>query len=265
MNRIASAFDKLRERGGKAFVAYITAGDPSLETTEELLIALDRAGVDILEVGVPFSDPTADGPVIQAASERALASGTTLARVLDAIASVRPRIDRPIVLFGYYNPVFAYGAERFARKAAAAGVDGILVVDLPSEEAGELRRCTDPAGIDFISLITPTTSQERIRLIAAGARGFLYYVSITGVTGTERPRPEDVARDVMRIRALTDIPVVAGFGISTAPQAVEIAAAADGVVIGSALVSCIEEHRGKNAVTAAEFYARRIRAALDGL
>lgn len=187
MRRIEKAFKKLQEKGEKALVVYLTAGDPDMAATEALVLALAAAGVDILEIGVPFSDPTADGPVIQAASRRALESGATLAGILDMIARVRQVSDIPIVLFGYYNPIFIYGNEAFAAKAKAAGVDGILVVDLPPEESGELRTFTDRAGLDFISLIAPTTSDQRVGHIVKKATGFLYNISITGVTGTAMP------------------------------------------------------------------------------
>jgi tryptophan synthase alpha chain len=246
MSMIESKFKELRNKGEKALIVYITAGDPSLDTTEELIIALAEAGADILEVGVPFSDPTADGPVIQAAAQRALKNGTTLKKVLDMVKKARRRTDIPIVLFGYYNPIFNYGGKRFADDANKAGVDGVLVVDLPPEEALELRRYTDPAGIDFISLIAPTTDDYRIRKIASDARGFLYYISVTGVTGTKMPEPADIKRDVGRIRRFSSLPVAVGFGISTPRQAGEIAPLADGVVVGSAFVKLIEENSGQD-------------------
>ena len=242
MGRIAKTFKRLKDQDEKALVVYLTAGDPDLPTTEDLIKALAAAGVDILEIGVPFSDPTADGPIIQAASLRALQNGATLAKILDMIERVRETSEIPIVLFGYYNPVFMYGNEAFARGAKAAGVDGILVVDLPPEEAAELRVYTDRAGIDFISLLAPTTPDQRKRLIAEKAGGFLYYISVTGVTGTAKPNVEDVKRDMTKIRKISNLPVVVGFGISTPDQAAEIAPHADGVVIGSAMVSMIAEN-----------------------
>jgi tryptophan synthase alpha chain len=246
MGRIEKTFKRLKEKDEKALVVYLTAGDPDLPTTEALIRALEAAGVDILEIGVPFSDPTADGPIIQAASRRALQKRATLGKILDMITCVRETSEIPIVLFGYYNPVFIYGNEAFALRASAAGVDGILVVDLPPEEAAELRMYTDQAGIDFISLIAPTTPDQRIRRIAEKAGGFLYYISVTGVTGTAKPRVEDVQRDMMHIRKISTLPVVAGFGISTPAQAAEIAPHADGVVIGSAVVSLIEANAGRD-------------------
>ena len=246
MGRIEKTFNRLKDQDEKALVVYLTAGDPDLLTTEALIKALAAAGVDILEIGVPFSDPTADGPIIQAASRRALQNGATLTKILDMIERVRETSEIPILLFGYYNPVFKYGNEVFARRAKAAGVDGILVVDLPPEEAAELRIHTDRAGIDFISLLAPTTPDQRKRLIAEKAGGFLYYISVTGVTGTAKPNVEDIARDMTKIRKISNLPVVVGFGISTPDQVAEIAPHADGVVIGSAVVSMIEENAGRD-------------------
>lgn len=243
MGRIGGKFESLRAKKEKALIVYLTAGDPSLAVTKELILALDNAGVDILEIGVPFSDPTADGPVIQAASQRALKAGTTLQGVLDLVTDVRQTSSIPIVLFGYYNPFFAYGAKKFAQAAKDAGVDGILVVDLPPEEARELRVYTDVAGIDFISLVAPTTPEKRLRRIAAMAIGFLYYISITGVTGTAAPETEHIKREVSKIRKITKLPLAVGFGISNSRQANEIARFADGVVIGSAVVRLIDENK----------------------
>jgi len=245
MGRIGDKFESLRGNKEKALIVYLTAGDPSLAVTKELILGLEKAGVDILEIGVPFSDPTADGPVIQAASQRALKEGTTLQGVLDLVAAVRMTSQIPIVLFGYYNPVFAYGVKKFAKVAKDAGVDGVLVVDLPPEEAQELRVHTDTAGIDFISLVAPTTPEKRLRQIAAAARGFLYYISITGVTGTAAPRVEDIKREISKIRKITKLPLAVGFGISNSKQAREIADIADGIVIGSAVVRLIDENKSK--------------------
>ena len=243
MGRIGEKFEFLRARNEKALIVYLTAGDPSLAVTKKLILSLEGAGVDILEIGVPFSDPTADGPVIQAASQRALKAGTTLQGVLDLVNDVRKTSQIPIVLFGYYNPIFVYGAKKFAEAAKMAGVDGVLVVDLPPEEARELRIYTDVAGIDFISLIAPTTPEKRLRRIAADATGFLYYISITGVTGTAAPRVEDIKREVSKIRKITKLPLAVGFGITSSMQAQEIACIADGIVIGSAVVRLIDENK----------------------
>ncbi|MBW2560900.1 MAG: tryptophan synthase subunit alpha [Deltaproteobacteria bacterium] len=264
MGRIGEKFRQLREKGEKALVAYIVAGDPSLEITKEIILGFKDAGVDIIELGVPFSDPTADGPVIQVASGRALEQGTDLISILDMVESVKKSADIPIVLFGYYNPIFAYGNKRFAQRAKAAGVDGILVVDLPPEESRELRKHTDQLDIDFISLLAPTTSSERIGKISEEATGFLYYVSITGVTGTKKPRISDIRDEMKRVRSITGMPVVVGFGISTPGQAGEIAPYADGVVVGSAFVHMIEEHAGdSNMVNIVSDYAKEIKTAIQ--
>ena len=263
MGRIERKFRDLKERKEKALVAYLTAGDPNLEKTKEIILGLDAAGVDILEIGVPFSDPTADGPIIQAASRRALENGSTLSNILDMTKSVRKFSDIPIVLFGYYNPILIYGNERFAKRATASGVDGILVVDLPPEESSELRKYTDRSEIDFISLIAPTSADDRIRKISQNARGFLYYISITGITGTAKPQVSDIKREMKRIRSITTLPVVVGFGISTRKQAGEIAPYADGIVIGSAFVRLIDENSDKNnMVNIISDYAKSIKEAI---
>lgn len=265
MGRIEKKFAALQKKGQKALIAYLTAGDPSLQKTQELIPALEAAGVDIIEVGVPFSDPTADGPAIQAASQRALKAGATLGKILAMIAEVRRFSGIPIVLFTYYNPILSYGPQRFAKDAAAAKVDGLLVVDLPPEEAGELRRFTDPAGLSFISLIAPTTDSERAGKILRGAAGFVYYISVTGVTGTAAPRPDSVRRDVERIKALTKLPVAVGFGISTPEQAAAIAPLADGVVVGSALVKLIGANGTSIGLTEEAYsFAAGLRRAIDG-
>jgi len=263
MGRIGEKFTSLRARNEKALIVYLTAGDPSLDITKEIIFGLERAGVDIIEIGVPFSDPTADGPVIQAASQRALKTGTTLEGVLKIVAEIRKMSQIPIVLFGYFNPIFAYGAEMFARNAQKAGADGILVVDLPPEEAGELRIHTDAAGLDFISLVAPTTGRDRLKKILKGAAGFLYYISITGVTGTAAPKIDDIAHEVAKIRKMTQMPIAVGFGISNAAQAKEIGALADGIVIGSAVVKLIDENQNsRNLTKVISDYTKTIKEAL---
>jgi len=263
MGRIERKFSYLRDKGEKALIVYLTAGDPSLGYTREIILGLDAAGVDFVEIGVPFSDPTADGPIIQAASQRALQNGVTLPDILDMIESLRKVSEIPIILFGYYNPIFIYGNEKFAIRAKEVEVDGILVVDLPPEESVELRRYTDRSGIDFISLIAPTTSTERARRISRQATGFLYYISITGVTGTVRPRVVDIKRDVERIGKITTLPLVVGFGISTPQQAGEIAPYVNGIVIGSAFVRLIEENRDKvDMIHISSDYARKIKESI---
>jgi tryptophan synthase alpha chain len=263
MGRIGERFKSLGAKNEKALVVYLTAGDPSLSITKALILELEKAGVDILEVGVPFSDPTADGPVIQAASQRALKTGTTLQGVLDLVADIRQSSQIPILLFGYFNPIFTYGVGKFAKAAQTAGVDGVLIVDLPQEEAQELRIHTDAVGLDFISLVAPTTGKDRLKNIVRNATGFLYYISITGVTGTIAPKIDDIARDVSKISKLTKMPIVVGFGISNAAQAKEIAAVADGVVIGSAIVKLIDENRNnRELVKIVTDYTREIKEVL---
>ncbi|MDD4241740.1 MAG: tryptophan synthase subunit alpha [Smithellaceae bacterium] len=263
MGRISEKFIALQARNEKALIVYLTAGDPSLAKTLELILELEKAGADMIEIGVPFSDPTADGPVIQAAAQRALKNGATLAGVLAMIAELRRVSAIPVLLFGYYNPIFACGPEKFAAAAREAGVDGLLVVDLPPEEAAELRVHTDAAGMDFISLVAPTTGRDRLKTILRTAAGFLYYISITGVTGTAAPKIEDIARDVGKIRKLSKIPIAVGFGITNAAQAEAIGAIADGVVIGSAVVKLIDEHHNHpDLLFVVSRYIREIKAAL---
>jgi tryptophan synthase alpha chain len=262
--RIEKKFSDLKQKGQKALVVYLTAGDPDLETTRRLIPSLQDAGVDIIEIGVPFSDPTADGPIIQAASQRALRNGVTLSGILDMIESLRNICEIPIVLFGYYNPIFSYGNERFAVRAKKAGVDGILIVDLPPEESRELRLYTDRAGIDFISLIAPTTNDYRLKNISKNATGFLYYISITGVTGTAKPLIENIKTDAERIRKSTALPLVIGFGISTPDQAAEIASCADGIVVGSAFVHLVEKNYGNdNLIQITSSFIKEIKNALS--
>jgi tryptophan synthase alpha chain len=263
IGRIGNKFIDLQRKNEKALVVYLTAGDPDLETTYRLILSLRSAGVDIIEIGVPFSDPTADGPTIQAASQRALQNGVTLTAILDMIKSLRTVSEIPIVLFGYYNPIFSYGAERFAIEAPKAGVDGILVVDLPPEESQELRQYTDQTSLDFIALIAPTTSSDRIKKISKDATGFIYYISVTGVTGTAKPIVSDIKKDIGKIREITTLPLVIGFGISTPQQASNIAPYADGVVIGSAFVKMIEENAGrKDLIRIVSSYAKDIKNAI---
>jgi tryptophan synthase alpha chain len=263
MQRIAKKFAELKEKGSKALVAYLTAGYPDLETTRDLVMALDGAGVDVLEMGIPFSDPTADGPAIQKASQEALRGGTTLSRVLHLLHDLRKLTEIPTVLFSYYNPIFVFGNQRFAREAAAAGADGVLVVDLPLEEAAELKNFTDEAGLALIPLVAPTTGAERIGRIAREASGFIYYVSLTGVTGTGIPVLEELRENVGRIKSQTELPVVAGFGISTPAQAREIAGAADGVVVGSAFIRLIAERgNGRGIAEAVGAMAKSLKDAL---
>jgi len=242
VKRLADTFTRLKARGnGPGLVTYITAGDPDLPRTEGILRALDRAGADVLEVGVPFSDPLADGPVIQRATERALASGTTLSGVLQMVTRLRADLRAPIVIFSYANPILRLGAERFADEAKAAGVDGVLVLDLPIEEAAEFRALLADRGIDTILLLSPTTTDDRLRRAAALGSGFLYAISRLGVTGA-RDAIADGAEDIVRrIRTVSPLPIALGFGISKPEHVREVGRWADAAVVGSALVSVIAE------------------------
>jgi tryptophan synthase alpha chain len=242
MGRIAASFAKRRAEGKPAFVAFLTAGDPSLDRTVRAALELEAAGVDVLELGVPFSDPLADGPVIQRASERALARGVTLGTVLETVRRIRERSELPIVLFSYLNPLLQRGLERVAGEAAKSGVDGALVTDLPPEEADAWTAAARAAGIDTVFLASPTSPVERLRRVAGASRGFVYAISRTGVTGECQTLSQDARPLVERLRALTDVPVALGFGISTPEQVGEAAGVADGVVVGSALVRFLEEH-----------------------
>lgn len=243
--RIEGKFTDLRSRGEKALVAFITAGDPDIKTTGALIVELGEKGADIIELGIPFSDPMADGPTIQASSERALAGGTTLKDVLAALAEARRRTDVPVVLFGYYNPIFAYGLKRFARDAKKAGADGVLVVDLPPEESDELRTELDAVGLDMVFLLTPTSDERRMKAACKKGSGFIYYVSLTGVTGARAKLSANIPKYVKRIRSYTDLPVGVGFGISTPEQAARVCRHADAVIVGSAIVNVIAENSRK--------------------
>lgn len=245
MSRIAARFAQLKAEGRAALVTFITAGDPDQAVSQQVLAGLPAAGVDLIELGMPFTDPMADGPAIQQAALRALASGATMERTLAMVAEFRRRDNvTPIVLMGYYNPIHAWGPERFAADAAKAGVDGVIVVDLPPEEAGELVPHLRAQGVDFIVLTTPTTDDARLPVVLANASGFVYYVSIAGITGTASASEAAVAEAVVRLRRHTDLPVCVGFGIRTPAQAAGIARLADGAVIGSAIVQTLAEAVG---------------------
>jgi len=244
MTRIDDTFARLRADGRKAFVAYIMAGDPDAETSLAVMQGLPGAGVDIIELGMPFTDPMADGPTIQLAGQRALEAGQTLEGTL-ALATAFRKTDTvtPIVMMGYYNPIYARGVDRFLADAKAAGIDGLIVVDLPPEEDTELCLPAQAAGLNFIRLATPTTDAKRLPTVLQNTSGFVYYVSITGITGAAAPQPADVAPEVTRIKAATDLPVIVGFGITTPDAAQGIAGIADGCVVGSAIVKLIGEGR----------------------
>ncbi|MGB5837360.1 MAG: tryptophan synthase subunit alpha [Albidovulum sp.] len=244
MTRIEKKFAALKGEGKKAFVAYIMAGDPDLETSQALMMGLPAAGVDVIELGMPFTDPMADGPTIQLAGQRALEAGQTLQKTLDMVAAFRKTdTTTPIVFMGYYNPIYSRGVDRFLADAHAAGVDGLIVVDLPPEEDAELCIPAQAAGLNFIRLATPTTDDKRLPKVLQNTSGFVYYVSITGITGAAAASAADVAPEVARIKASTDLPVIVGFGVRTPDTARDIAGVADGTVVGSAIVKMVEEGR----------------------
>jgi len=243
MSRLSDTFARLKKEGRAAFVPFITAGDPDMETSFAILQQLPASGADVIELGMPFTDPMADGPAVQASSVRALKAGATMAKVLKMVEKFR-KADKttPIVLMGYYNPIHAYGTARFARDVAAAGVDGLIVVDLPIEEDEVLRVPAKAQGVDLIRFVTPTTDEARLKRIAAEASGYLYYVSVAGVTGTKAVPEDEVREALARVRAVTALPCTVGFGIRNIQQADAIARVADGVVVGSAIVSKVAEN-----------------------
>jgi len=266
MSRIQARFEALRKAGRKALIPYITAGDPSRELTVPLLHALVEAGADVIELGVPFSDPMADGPVVQRAGERALRNGVSLADVLKLSREFRSKdAETPLVLMGYANPIEAMGADRFVREAKAAGVDGVIVVDYPPEECAEFAALAKKNGIDPIFLLAPTSTDERIRQVARVASGYLYYVSLKGITGAGHLDISDVAAHLPKLRAASKLPIGVGFGIRDAASARRIAEIADAVVIGSRLIQEIESGAPAQAPARVKAFLAPIRAALDGL
>lgn len=263
MSRIETTFARLRARGERAFFPFVTAGDPDLETTEALILAFALSGADGIEIGVPFSDPIADGPTIQRSSQRSLARKTSLRRVLELVRRVRPKVDLPLLLMGYANPFLAMGEQAFASAAAEVGVDGVICPDLPPEEGEGFYAALEAAGVDPVLLAAPTTKPERLALLARRTRGFLYYVSLTGVTGARRAVAADLRAGVERVRTLSDVPVLVGFGVSTPDQAREIAEYADGVVVASAIIDRIEKASSRDdAVDVAARFVASIKAPL---
>lgn len=265
MSAIGAVFSRCREEKRAAFIPYLTGGDPDIETSARLIEALAEGGADIIEVGVPFSDPIADGPVNQRAAVRALEAGVTLPGILEMIARVRTRIDTPIVLFSYFNPLLAHGLQTVAEQAAISGVDGILCVDLPpDEDDGGFREYCIAAGVDSVYLLSPTSTPARVRIVAEASSGFIYYVSRTGVTGVQKDLTSELQKEVKKIRRKVDLPVAVGFGISSPEQVAAVAKVADGVVVGSALVRLVEENHGREdlpELLAAE--VERLAAGLD--
>lgn len=254
-NRIAEAFNK-----GKAFIPFITCGDPSLEVTEKLVYAMEEAGADLIELGIPFSDPTAEGPVIQAANVRALSGGVTTDKIFEMVKSIRKHTDIPLVFMTYANVVFSYGTERFVKKAADLGMDGLILPDVPFEEKEEFDPVCRQYGLDFISLIAPT-SHERIRMIAREAQGFLYCVSSLGVTGVRSSITTDIGGMVRLVKEEKDIPCAVGFGISTPQQAREMASCADGVIVGSAIVKLCGQYK-EDCVSYVKEYVKSMKDAM---
>jgi tryptophan synthase alpha chain len=244
VTRLAATFERLRGAGERALVPYFTAGDPSLAVTRQLVLEAERGGADVIELGVPFSDPLADGPVIQRAGARALAAGASLPRVLELVATMRADVRVPIVLLTYYNPLLAFGLKAFARTAAEVGVDGAIVADLPPEEADPLAAEAESAGLDVVHLVAPTSTPPRVRLIARRSRGFIYVVSLTGVTGERSEVSPEIERQVRTLRLVTTKPICVGFGISQPAQVAAVGRLADGVIVGSAIVRLVEERSG---------------------
>ena len=241
--RIESTFQRLRQANKKALIAYLMAGDPSLAETERLVLEIEQAGADIIELGVPFSDPIADGPVIQLAAERGLRSGTSLRKILAMMKTLRSRTQVPIVLMVYYNSIHAMGIETFCRTAGEAGVDGLIVPDMPPDEAGPLKGPAAAAGLRLIFLLAPTSTAERRSYVAKESQGFLYYVSLTGITGAKIQNMAEVGKNVGKIKKVTTTPVAVGFGVSTPDDAAQVSAMADGVIVGSAIVKQIAAHQ----------------------
>jgi tryptophan synthase alpha chain len=262
-SRLDRTFAQLREKGEKALIAYVMAGDPSLKDTEQLVLGLEQAGADIIELGVPFSDPIADGPVIQQAAERALRSGTSVRTILSMVTRLRSKTKIPLVLMAYYNNIHAFGAERFCQEAAQAGVDGLIIPDMPPDEVGPLKGPAASAGLPLIFLLAPTSTEERRTFVARQSQGFVYYVSLTGITGAQLVNLEDVRKNVEKIRKVTRIPVAVGFGVATPEDAANVAAIADGVIVGSAIVKLIAAYSQKPEMVkhVAEF-VRSLKAAM---
>lgn len=256
MSRIQQAFTK-----GKAFIPFVTGGDPALETTEKLLYEMAESGADLIEIGIPFSDPIAEGPVIQEADERALRGGCTTDRLFDLVERVRRKLELPLVFMTYYNPIYSYGCDAFMKNCKRVGIDGVIVPDLPFEEKDELKSVCGQYGIELISLIAPT-SKDRIKTIAKEAEGFIYCVSSMGVTGVRSEITSDIGGMVSLVREVTDLPVAIGFGIATPAQAQQMAAFGDGVIVGSAIVKMIAS-QGKDCVSAVGQYVAEMKAAAN--
>jgi tryptophan synthase alpha chain len=262
-SRLDRTFAELRGRKSKALIAYIMAGDPTLHDTERLVLELEQAGADVIELGVPFSDPIADGPVIQQAAERALRSGASLRKILPMVKTLRSKTQIPLVLMAYYNTIHAFGAERFCQEAVAVGVDGLIVPDMPPDEAGPLEEPAAATGLQLIFLVAPTSTTERRSYVVRRSHGFVYYVSLTGITGAKLSNLADVRANVEKIRKISAIPVAVGFGVATPEDAAKVAAIADGVIVGSAIVKQIGVHQQNSGMVAqVGSFAKSLKAAM---
>jgi tryptophan synthase alpha chain len=239
MSRIQQRFDTLRKAKDKAFIPYIMFGDPDIKTTESLVLMLEDCGADVIELGVPFTDPLADGPTIQMAAERALANGITLTKIIRAVSAIRRKTDVPVALMTYYNPVYKYGATRFVKDAVNAGVDGVIIPDLPPDEAHDFNKASRQKALDTIFLLAPTSTTDRIKLVAKTSRGFIYYVSMTGITGSKLNINRTIKQSINKIKAVSNKPVCVGFGVSNPDEAKAMSTLADGVIVGSAIVKTL--------------------------
>lgn len=262
MNRIDKKFKELKKAGKAAFIAYVTAGDPDLATTGGIVLALEKSGVDLIELGIPFSDPVADGPTIQAASQRALKHGATLKKIFIMVKGIRRKTEIPVIFMTYSNPILKFGLMSFFKACRDTGVDGVIIPDLPIEEAGDVVRFGAKSGVATIFLVAPTSSKKRAKEIAAKSKGFIYYVSLTGVTGARRDLPSEILSNVRMIKSVTDKPVAVGFGISDAKQAAMISKVADGVIVGSAIVKIVGER--KNVIPRVSSFAKKLAKAIHG-
>ncbi len=261
--RLDRTFQRLKLTGEKALIIYLMAGDPGLAETEQLVVALEKAGADIIELGVPFSDPIADGPVIQQAAERALRNGATLRKIVAMVEKLRATTQIPLVLMAYYNSIHAFGPERFCREAAEAGVDGLIVPDMPPDEAGPLRTPASAHGLHLIFLLAPTSTAERRSFVARQSQGFVYYVSLTGITGAKLGNVADVGHNVEKIRKISHTPIAVGFGVATPQDAAHMSGFADGVIVGSAIVKQIAASRNDKAmVSGVSDFVHRLKAAM---
>ena len=259
MNRITQKFKDLKKVGKKALIPFITAGDPSLKVTEELVLAFERSGADVIELGVPFSDPLADGPTIQASSQRALDKGVTCAKILQSVKNLRRKTEIPIALMMYYNPIFHHGEKRFVKQVKQAGVDGLIIPDLPPEEAGSLRKICKKEDVSLVFFLSPTTTAARMKKIAKAATGFIYYVSLTGVTGARKQMSQDYIKHIRAAKRVTKTPICVGFGISTPAHVKKVSKHSDGVIVGSAIINEIQKNKGKkNLVSNVARFVKRL-------